>query len=49
MAGVCVLPGGPPDGPRGGGAGGAVSKVEKRRACWQGAEEASAESTNHPG
>lgn len=41
-----MLLGGPPDGQRGGGA---VSTVEKRRACWQGAEEISGESTKHPG
>lgn len=49
MPGVYVLPGGPPDGQRVGGAGRAVSAVEKRRPCWQGAEEASAASTKHPG
>lgn len=49
MYGICVLLGGPPDGQRGGGTAGAISTVEKRRPCWQGAEEASAESTKNPG
>ena len=49
MAGVGGRPGDAPDGQRGGGAGGAVSPVEESRACRQGAEEAAAESSKHPG
>lgn len=49
MYGVCLPLGGPPGGQRVGGAGQANSAVEERRPCWQGAGEASAVSTKHPG
>lgn len=42
-----MFPGGPPEGQRGGAAGGGFSSVEKGRALWQGAKEDSAESSKH--